>query len=323
MQGKVLSEPNATPAVYAGIDVCKEWLDVHVHPAGQSFRVANDGGGLRRLKRQLGGLAVTRVVMEATSKYHRGAQRSLHEAGLHVAVVNPLRARLFAEACGQLAKTDRIDARLLALMGAALDPAETTPAPLAMEALQEVVGARSAASAERTALINRLATLQSPFLRAELKRRLAAVGRHLVRLEAEIGRLILADPTLARRYAILMSIPGIGPATAATLLAGLAEMGALNAKQAAMLTGLAPVAHDSGPRQGRRAIKGGRKWVRNALYMAALSASRYNKDLAAFAARLRKTGKPAKVVLVAVMRKLVVMANALVSQDRIWSQIAP
>jgi hypothetical protein len=127
MQGKVLSEPNATPAVYAGIDVCKEWLDVHVHPAGQSFRVANDGGGLRRLKRQLGGLAVTRVVMEATSKYHRGAQRSLHEAGLHVAVVNPLRARLFAEACGQLAKTDRIDARLLALMGAALDPAETTP----------------------------------------------------------------------------------------------------------------------------------------------------------------------------------------------------
>jgi transposase len=323
MQGKVLSEPNATPPVYAGIDVCKEWLDVYVHPAGESFRVANDSGGLRRLKRQLVKLAVTRVVMEATSKYHRAAQRSLHEAGFYVAVVNPLRARLFAEACGQLAKTDRIDARLLALMGVALDPTETVPHPPAMEALQEIVGARGAASAERTALINRLATLHTPFLRAELKRRLKALDRHLVRLEAEAGRLISADPALARRYAILTSIPGIGPTTAATLLAGLTEMGTLNAKQAAMLTGLAPVAHDSGPRQGRRAIKGGRKGVRNALYMAALSASRYNKDLAAFATRLRKAGKPAKVILVAVMRKLVVMANALVAKDRIWTPIAP
>lgn len=323
MQGKVLSEPNATAPVYAGIDVCKEWLDVYVHPAGQSFRVANDGGGLRRLKRQLAKLAVTRVVMEATSKYHRAAQRSLHEAGFYVAVVNPLRARLFAEACGQLAKTDRIDARLLALMGVALDPAETAPHPPAMETLQEIVGARGAASAERTALINRLAMLQSPFLRAELKRRLKAIDRHLVRLETETGRLISADTAFARRYAILISIPGIGPTTAATLLAGLAEMGMLSPKQAAMLVGLAPVAHDSGPRLGRRAIKGGRKGVRNALYMAALSASRYNNDLAAFATRLRKAGKPAKVILVAVMRKLVVMANALITQDRIWSQIAP
>jgi len=323
MQGKVLSEPNATPPVYAGIDVCKEWLDVYVHPAGQSFRVANDGGGLRRLKRLLVKLAVTRVVMEATSKYHRAAQRSLHEAGLHVAVVNPLRARLFAEACGQLAKTDRIDARLLALMGLALDPVETVPASLAMEALQEMIGARSAASTERTALVNRLATLQNPFLRAELKRRLKALDSHLVRLEAETGRLISADPALARRYVILTSIPGIGPTTAATLLAGLAEIGTLNAKQAAMLTGLAPVAHDSGPRQGRRAIRGGRKGVRNALYMAALSASRYNKDLATFATRLRNAGKPAKVILVAVMRKLVITANALVAQDRIWSPDAP
>ncbi len=323
MQGKVLSEPNATPAVYAGIDVCKEWLDVYVHPAGQSFRVTNDNGGLRRLKRQLGSLAVRRAIMEATSKYHRAAQRSLHEAGLVVAVVNPLRARLFAEACGQLAKTDKIDARLLALMGVALDPAETAPASPAMEALQEMVGARSAASAERTALINRLATLQNPFLRAELKRRLKALHSHIMRLEAETGRLISADPTLARRYTILMSVPGIGPATAASLLAGLAEMGTLNAKQAAMLTGLAPVAHDSGPRLGRRAIKGGRKGVRNALYMAALSASRYNRDLAVFATRLRKAGKPAKVILVAVMRKLVVMANALITQDRIWSPTAP
>lgn len=323
MQGKVLSEPNAMPLVYAGIDVCKEWLDVYVHPVGQSFRVANDGGGLRRLKRQLSDLAVRRAIMEATSKYHRAAQRSLHEAGLVVSVINPLRARLFAEACGQLAKTDKIDARLLAVMGVALDPAATPPASPAMEALQEMVGARSAASAERAALINRLATLQSPFLRAELNRRLKALHSHIVRLEAETGRLISADPALARRYTILMSIPGIGPATAGTLLAGLAEMGTLNAKQAAMLTGLAPVAHDSGPRLGRRAIKGGRKGVRNALYMAALSASRYNRDLAVFATRLRNAGKPPKIVLVAVMRKLVVMANALITQDRIWNPIAP
>lgn len=180
MQGKVSPEPATTVPVYVGIDVCKEWLDVHVHPRGLSLRVANDGSGLRQLKRALAGLGVTCVVMEATSKYHRAAQRSLHAAGLCVAIVNPLRARLFAEACGRLAKTDRIDAALLALMAAALGPAQTPPLTPTTEALQELVGARSAANAELTALTNRLASVEGAFLRGELKRRMAMLRRHLI-----------------------------------------------------------------------------------------------------------------------------------------------
>ena len=323
MQGKALPEPNTMAPVYVGVDVCKEWLDVYVHPCGRRLRVANDRFGLRRLKRELAGLAVARVVMEATAKYHRAAQRSLHAAGFAVAVVDPLRARLFAKACGLLAKTDRIDARLLALMGAVLEPAETPPPPAAMEALQELVNARTAATSERTALTNRREAAQTAFLRAELGRRLTAVKGHVERLDAEIERRIHADPGLARRYAILLSIPGVGPVTAAVMVTGLTELGACSGKQAAMLAGVAPLACESGQRIGQRAIKGGRIGVRNAAYMAALSASTHNPDLKIFAKRLRQAGKPAKVVLVAVMRKLIVLANTLITQNRLWTPIAP
>ncbi|MEP6566410.1 MAG: IS110 family transposase [Mesorhizobium sp.] len=323
MQGKVLSEPNAMSAVYAGIDVCKEWLDVYVHPSGLKLRVANDGHGLRRLKRVLRDLKVARVIMEATAKYHRAAQRSLHAAGLCVCIVDPLRARLFAKACGQLAKTDAIDARLLALMGEALDPEETPPPSQALEELQELVNARAAATVERTALANRRQAVTTAFLRAELRRRLSACERHVERLDVEIERCIMADAGFARRHAILISIPGIGAVTAAALIGGLAELGTCTGKQAAMLAGLAPVACDSGERNRPRAIRGGRSGPRNAAYMASLSASRHNPDLAVFAKRLRSAGKPAKVILVAVMRKLIVLANTLIAQNRLWSPIAP
>jgi len=303
MQGKAMPEPNAMP-VYVGVDVCKEWLDVHVHPSGQTLRVSNDRVGLKRLKRMLAPLPVARILMEATGKHHRAAQRSLHAADLAVAVVNPLRARLFAEAAGTIAKTDAIDARLLAVMGAALEPAETAPPPAALEEVCELVNARTAAT-------------------AELRRRCDACQRHIERLDAEIERRILAQPDMARRHAILCSIPGIGPITAAIFLAGLAELGTCSAKQAAMLAGVAPVANDSGDKSGRRAIRGGRMPVRNAAYMAALSASRHNPDLAAFAKRLKNAGKRPKIVIVAVMRKLVVLANTLITQNRLWTPIAP
>ena len=323
MQGKALPEQDAKPAVYVGVDVCKDWLDVHVHPTGHAFRVANDRNGLKRLKRELATVAVAGVVMEATSKYHRAAHRSLHEADLPVAVVNPLRARLFAEAIGALAKTDRIDARVLALMAERLQPAPTAPCAVALEQLQEIMHARTAAIAERTALQNRLGVTTNGFLRRELARRIKAIEAHIERLDAEIERKIAADPVMARRRAVLLSIPGIGPVAAHVLLIHLAELGSCSAKQAAMLTGVAPLACDSGERQGQRRIRGGRACVRSVLYMAALSATRYNPDIKAFADRLKANGKAAKVVLVAVMRKLVALANVLVQQDRPWQQIKP
>ena len=323
MQGKSLSEHGATGPVYVGVDVCKGRLDVHVHPVGRNLSVANSRDGLRRLKREMAAVHGALVVMEATSKDHRLAQRSLTQAGIPVALVNPLRARLFAEATGALAKTDRIDARMLAVMGAALDPRARPPAPPQIEALQELVRARCAAIRELTGLKNRRGAAQTPFLRAELGRQIGNLQRSIARLAAEIERRIVADPTLDRRRQVLLSIPGLGPATAAVLLADCPELGTLSSKAAASLAGLAPIARDSGNSSAQRHIRGGRKSLRNALYMAALSAARANPDLKSFYQRLRHNGKRPKVALTAVMRKLLILANSLINDQRCWQPTPP
>lgn len=323
MQGKMMPKHSAVEPVYVGIDVCKDRLDVHVHPTGECFCLANNREGLKRLKRRLDEGAVALIVIEATAKYHRLAQRTLAQAGFAVAVVNPLRARLFAEACGVLAKTDGVDAKMLAVMGAALTPRARPPAPAAIEALQELVRARTAATRELTGLRNRLGATQTRFLKTELGRQIRVLERSITRLGDEIGRRIAADPTLARRREILLSIPSFGPAVAAVLLADFAELGALSLKAAGSLAGLAPIARDTGQTSGPRHIRGGRVTVRNALYMAALSAVRYNPSLKTFYQRLRAAGKKPKVALTAVMRKLITLANTLVKEDRLWLPTSP
>jgi transposase len=318
MQGKV--HAGAMAAVYVGIDVSKERLDVYLHPLGERLAVANDAGGWRHLRYRLAGLGTVRVVMEATSKYHRSVHRRLHAGAIPVAVINPLRARLFAEARGQLGKTDVIDARMLALLAEQLAPDPTAPLSPAAEALQELVRARATAVAERTAAGQRRALATTAFLRRELARAVAALERHIARLEAEIDRLIAADPDLARRKAVLRSIPGIGPVTANTLIADLAELGRCSDKQIASIAGLAPHPRDSGARQGQRRTGGGRASLRSSLYMAAVAALRSNPDLKAFHQRLSDKGKPFKVAITAVMRKLLILANSLIAQNRTWSQ---
>ena len=214
MQGKAMPDQIARTQFYAGVDVCKDWLDVHLHPLGESRRFTNDADGAARLKRLCRKHGVAKIVMEASGKYHRLAHRALSAAGFAAAVVNPLRARLFAEANGTLAKTDKIDARMLALMAEKLDPRATEPAPRVIEELQELVRARDAAVAERTALMNRRGEARIATLRSELDRLIAAMQEHVDRLEKEIDRRIDADATLERRRALLMSIPGIGPIAA-------------------------------------------------------------------------------------------------------------
>lgn len=323
MQGKVLPERSAQALVYVGIDVCKERLDVYLHPLGHMLSAANSRDGLRRLKRHLACHRIALVVMEATGKYHRQAHRTLHAAGLAVAAVNPLRARLFAEAAGMLAKTDKTDARMLAILGECLAPEARPPAPILLEELQELVRARNAATAEATALKNRRQASQIPFLKTEIAKQIASFERHISRLETEIIKRIDADPALQRRYAILKSIPGIGPAVAAALLVDLAELGACSGSAAALLAGLAPIACDSGKKAGERHIKGGRASLRAALYMAALAAARHNPDLSAFYKRFIANGKKPKVALTALMRKLVVLANTLITEDRTWQPQRP
>lgn len=320
MQGKISPERSAA-AVYVGIDVCKAWLDVYLHSVGRPFRVANSREGLKRLKRALAAHTVALIVLEATGKYHREAHRSLHAAGFLVAVINPLRSRLFAEAAGQLAKTDRLDARMLALLAESLAPKATPPAPEQLEELAELVRARTGATADLTALMNQTGESKTAILKRELGRRIKATRASIARLEAEIARRIKADAALARRFAILCSIKGVGPTAAAALIVGLSELGLCSGRQAALLAGLAPLACDTGNTRGERHIKGGRAHVRTALYMAALSAVRCNPDLSAFYRRLREKGKRFKVAITAVMRKLVVLANTLIREDRPWQPI--
>lgn len=322
MQGKESSEQETNGKSYVGIDVCQSWLDIHILPAAKTFRLPNTDQGHRLLKRKLEGHDVELIAIEATGKWHRQLHRSLHAGGYRVAVVNPLRARLFAKAIGFLAKTDRLDARMLAMFAMSLTPAARPPAPESFDAIKELVRARESAVDEQTALKNQQASAETAFLRRQLVSRLARIAKDIKALDAEIVRSIKADEGLAHRYAILLSIPGFGSVTAATLLVCLAELGSCDHKQIALLAGLAPIADQSGKREGRRTIHGGRAAVRRILYLAALSAARYNRDMKVLYARLVAAGKLKKVALIAVARKLVVLANILIRDDRPW-QISP
>ncbi len=323
MQGKEASEQETKAKCNVGIDVSKCWLDAHVLPAGWSLRVANSCDGIRKLKRWLQRFEIALVVVEATGKWHRQLRRSFDASAIPVAVVDPFRVRMFAKAQGIFAKTDRLDARVLALFAAILAPPIRKAAPQALEELNELVVARASAVEQRTALKNQLSAAEGKFLKRLLTRRIASSAKDIAALDAEILKRIKADQGLARRYAILTSIPSFGPVVAATLIAGLAELGTCTTKQIGMLAGLAPIADQSGQRQGVRVIWGGRAAVRRILYLAAVTAARANADMRAFYQRRIADGKPFKVAIIAVARKLVVLANTLISQDRTWELHAP
>lgn len=322
MQGKETSEQETLHCT-AGIDVSKSWLDAHVLPAGKLLRVANTPGGIRKLKRWLVACKPKLVAVEATGKWHRALCRSLHASQIAVAVSDPYRVRMFAKAQGILAKTDRLDARVLAQFAAVMAPAVRPPAPQALEALKEMVSAQDSAVAERAALKNQLAAAESAFLKRQFSRRIREISVHITAIRRETLKRIKADEGLAGRYAILTSIPSFGPTVAETLIACLAELGTVSDKQAGALAGLAPVADDSGQRQGVRSIWGGRAIVRKILYLAAVSARRCNADMRIFYERLIAHGKAPKVALIAVARKLLILANTLIAQNRTWQPMPP
>lgn len=316
MQGK--ATPNET-AVYAGIDTSKAWLDVYLHPIGHAFRVPNTKDGIAELRQALAGQAIGGIVIEATGKLHRLAHRLLGKAGFPVAVINPYRSRKLADALGQLAKTDTIDARVLALYAQMIQPRATPVPPRILALITELVLTRQALKADETAFTNRLEAAESSHVKAIHRRLLAALARQIEAVEKRIAALIASDVGLKRRFDILTSIKGIGPTVAATLIACLGELGQVNRLAIAVITGVAPLNCDSGNRRGERHIKGGRAHVRCALYMAAISAARCNPPLKTFYLRLKQAGKESKVALTAVMRKLVVLANTLIREDRLWT----
>lgn len=308
-------------AGYAGIDVCKARLDVFAFAAegDAAFAAPNTKKGIAGLIARLGALGVRRVALEPTGRFHIAAWRALDAAGIAVVALNPERARRFAEALGKLAKTDRVDARVLALAAARLDVPASPPPTEKMLRIKELHSQRQALVAERVALANRARTAEHPLVRRQIARQMRLVRTLVAEVEAGLRALIAADPELARIHAILLSIPGIGPASALALIADLPELGRASEKEIAALVGVAPIARDSGAFRGRRHIRGGRAPLRAALHMAALAAARANPALHAFRERLRERGKPHGVALTAVLRKLVILANALVRDNRLWT----
>jgi transposase len=303
-----------------GVDVSKDHLDAYRVADGASRRFENDKRGHKALIRWLAQTPVQRVVFEPTGPYHRALERALGAAGVPFAKVNPRQARRFAEATGRLAKTDRLDAAMLAKMGAMLELAPRPGRSEVLLELKELYLAREALVKDRTAAKNRAKALTLALLKRHNAQRLEQIERQIETVEAAITRIIEADADLDVRFAILTSIPGISKVTAFALLIEMPELGLLEPGQAACLAGLAPIARQSGRWTGRAYIRGGRANVRQALYMPALVAMRFNPDLKAKYDQFVAAGKPAKVAITAIMRKLIVLANALLSANRKWAQ---
>ena len=305
-----------------GVDISKDHLDAHRMSDGASRRFANDSAGHRAFLDWLSGTEA-RVVYEPTGPYHRTFERRLAAEGFALVKVNPRQARRFAEATGRLAKTDRLDAAMLARMGALLQ-LEARPArsPI-LNDLKDLHMAREALVKSRTAAKNRAKNLTLAILKRHNAEQLRQIERQMAAIEKEIRGLIEADSDLARRLDILVSIPGVSAITAFALLIDMPELGTLGQGQAASLAGLAPVARQSGNWTGRAFIRGGRANVRQALYMPALVAMRFNPDLKAKYDKLKEVGKASKVAITAIMRKLVVLANAPLRDDRTWTQSIP
>lgn len=301
-----------------GIDISKATLDVHRLSTGETAYFPNSSAGLRALRRWIGAETPDLVVYEATGAYHAALERSFTGV-LPLVKVNPLQARRFAQARGTRVKTDAVDARILAVMGSALDLVPDLPAGKNQHALKELQIARLALIKERTRLLNRSKTQTLAILKRHSKARLEQIKRQLAELEDALLDLARQCPKQARAFDILCSIPGLGRVTAVAILVECPEIGTMTRKKIASLAGLAPMTRQSGQWRGKAFIQGGRKFLRDTLYMPALVASRYNPDLRQKYQTMIQAGKPAKAALTALMRKLIELANALVQQDRKWT----
>lgn len=301
-----------------GIDISKPVLDAFRLTTGEHRQFPNDRSGCAALSRWIG-KAHARVVFEPTGPYHRVLEQSLTKTGIAIVKVNPRYTRRFAEATGELAKTDRIDAALLARMAAVLDLQARPARSEIHHDLRELSVARQALIKDRIAARNREQVAQNTIIRRQLKARLGQIEKQIGEIETAMAAIVDANEGLQRRREILASIPGIGPITAMAIIVEMRELGEMDGKQAASLAGLAPITRDSGGWKGRSRIQGGRASLRCGLYMPALVALRINPDLRRKYQALKEAGKPSKVAIAAIMRKLIVLANALIRDNRTWS----
>jgi transposase len=314
-----MTTPVPAHPCFVGIDVSKDNLDIHVRPTALAFRVTNDEAGFAALLAQLQELHPTAIVLEATGGYEVPVVAALAAAGLAPAVVNPRQARRFAEGVGRLAKTDPIDAAVLAHFADAVRP-EPRPVPDAQaRALGDLLARRRQLVQMRVSEQHRLPTA-SGAIRTNIQRHIDYLERQIGKIEADLTVAVKSSPAWRERDELLQSVPGVGPQVSRTLLAELPELGTLSGRQLASLCGLAPFNRDSGRRSGPRSIRGGRSHVRAALYQAALVAMRFNAPLKEVYQGLLARGKAKKVALIAVARRLLVILNALVRNGTPWQE---
>ena len=304
---------------FVGIDVSKDRLDAHVRPDDTARHFANTPEGLDALLDWLRPLGVALVVVEASGGYERAVLAALSLGGLPVSLVNPKRVREFAKAIGRLAKTDAIDAAVLAHFAQTLRPSVWSMPDPDAQVLQALLARRAQLVGMRTAEKNRLAGLTVARVRRSVRNVIRALDREIRRADKDLGDAIRACPGWAAKDDLLRSIPGIGPTVSRTLLLGMPELGTLTREQAAALAGVAPINRESGQYRGKRMIAGGRAVVRSMLYLAGHAARRGNATLRAFADRLKAGGKAPKVIRVALARKLVILANAVLRDNTAWT----
>ncbi len=322
MQGKTTSDISQ---LFAGIDVSKAHLDLRLSCERRSRRFTNDPAGFAAIDAHLRARAATPflVALEPTGRYHFPVWRALHEAGHGVAPLNPLHVRRFAESDGELAKTDAIDAAVLARMAAERRPAAKAPPSEKQLRLKALTTSIADRIDRRATLKGQRAETRDPLIARFDEAEIAQLSDAIDALKAERARLINANPETARVAEILSSIPGLGEASAHRITTDMPEIGTLDKKQVAALLGTAPRANQSGKRDKRRRTKGGRRRLRAALHMPAIVASNANPDLKAFKQRLKAKGKSNGVIRIAILRKLIILANALVAQNRMWTPKMP
>ena len=307
---------------YVGIDVAKDMLDVALRPAGERWRVEHDAAGLEQLVARLQALAPALIVLEATGGLELELVAALAAAALPVVVVNPRQTRDFARATGTLAKTDALDAAVLAHFAEAVRPPQRPLSDAQTQTLRQLLTRRRQLVGMRVAEGQRL-TRAGAAVRPGIEAHIAWLEQERSELEDELRQTLQRSPVWRERDQLLRSVPGVGEQLSLTLLAELPELGRLDRRQAAALVGVAPFNRDSGRMRGRRTIWGGRARVRAMLYMGALSASRHNPLIRAFYQRLLAAGKPKKVALTACMRKLLVILNAMLKQHTPWRDLSP
>ena len=306
-----------------GIDISKNTLDAYRLSDGSRLQVSNDKVGYKTLIKWIRQTDVSLTVFEATGAYHRQLEAMLAAAVVPFAKVNPWQARRFAQATGRLAKTDRVDAAMLAKMGAVLGLEQHEPASEDLNELRELLTARRALMKDKVAAKTRLQTTRQTLLQHQIGARLRQIEVQIKEIDEAVAKRVMKDELLSKRLAILVSIPGIAKITAISMIVEMPELGTLDGKQAASLAGLAPISQQSGRWRGKERITGGRTFLRRSIYMPALVAVQHNACLKAKYAQLIEAGKPPKLALTAIMRKLIVLANALIRDDRRWTETRP